>query len=163
LVLLDLPTRTRSAVPNLVLGFASPVRVPPLRAILALQNPFPFSWRASRSAQGEYADAVLLRSPSPEQASAALVAAGATRVAQLVDWLAARRRIATDPVRIEQLRAIDERVARGVRYAFWAWSASAVLVIVAKVTETWWALGLAFGSMGLGFLLDKRATARAEP
>jgi hypothetical protein len=162
LLLLDLPTRTRSAVPNLILGFASPVRVPPLRAILAFESPFPFTWRASRSAEGVYADGVLLRSPLPEQATAALVSSGATRVPELVTWLAGHRQVATDPVRIAQLRAADERFARGVRYGLWAWYAAAGLLIVAKVTETWWALALAFASMAVGFVLEKRTTASAE-
>jgi hypothetical protein len=162
LQLLDLPTRTQGADPNLVLGFARPVRVPPLRAILALQNPFPFSWRASRSVDGVFADGVLLRITSPQEAALVLESAGATRVPDVVTWLARYRQVATDPVRIAQLQAADETVFRRARYAFWAWSFAAVVLLVARITETWWALALAFAALGLGFALDKRASAAAE-
>ncbi|MDT7538417.1 MAG: hypothetical protein QOI82_2002 [Actinomycetota bacterium] len=162
IVLLDLPTKTQIAAPNLVLGFAQPVRVPPVRLILALQNPFPFSWRASRSTKGVYADGVILRSRSPREAASALESAGATRVPDLVTWLAARRRLVTDPVRIAQLAAEDAQLVRRSRLAFWAWLSAGALLLVAKVTETWWTFGLAFASVGLGFLLDHRKTASSE-
>jgi hypothetical protein len=103
--------------PTLLLLFATPQRVPPLRAISAFAPnvDLPFGWRSTRTDAGTSIDGALLRTPDPTAASRQLVAAGATGVTDPDQWLREHRERVMDPREAEQIIADDARRMRMAR------------------------------------------------
>jgi hypothetical protein len=121
----------------------------------------PFSWRESRSADGVTADAVLLRAPDPTHIARLLTAAGAESVTDPDAWLLEHREVATDPDRIEQLRAAEQTVARRSRIAMIAWGASTGLVVAARFFDSLWLLAAGGACAVTGFLMERSSRAGA--
>jgi hypothetical protein len=119
--------------PNLMLVFACPVEVPPLRASAA-ESKFvrlPFGYFSSRSARGVTVDGVLLAARDPEDAARRIADAGIEVVDDWREWLGRHPRDGTAPGRRE---TPHDRMLRGtVNTTVGALAALAVLVAVAAV------------------------------
>lgn len=135
LLLLDLPTKWQASAPDLVLVFTRPVRVPPLRGLLLLNNPLPVGWRATRSERGEHADGVLLRCPAPDALVEKLVAHGVRRAGDPLEWFAAHRATVQDPARIAVLAQEDEAMERAGKVGVWSWGIATAFAVVARFTD----------------------------
>jgi len=152
---LDLPTKWQYSSPNLMLLFHRPARVPPVRWLLALNNPLPLGFWASRSERGELVDAVLVRCVQLDVAVDNLVRVGAQRVAEPIDWLAQRRATASDPVRISELRRQDALADRASKISTTAWAAAAVFGIAGRITDNLYLLAGAGLAIAAGLALPR--------
>jgi hypothetical protein len=83
---------TRNSHPTLLLRFADPHRVPPLRLLAAFGRvgALGFKRRATRSSQGAWVDGVCLRAPDDAAAIEALGGAGVVVTEVPQDWVIAR-------------------------------------------------------------------------
>lgn len=90
------PRHVDTGPPNLLLVFAVPVRLPPLR-LLATQSHslLPFGYISTRAKAGVTVDGVFLRAVNPETALETLAAAGVEVTADWREWLRAHPRDAT--------------------------------------------------------------------
>lgn len=114
IVLPYLFTTGPATVPTLLLLFADPQRVPPLRgtAAWAPNLDLPFGWKSSRSPEGAFVDGVLLRASHPAEASRRLAEAGATEVHDPAQWMREHRDRIVDPFEVEQVIAEETREVR---------------------------------------------------
>jgi hypothetical protein len=123
----------RPPAPNLMLVFARPVRVPPLRASAA-ESEFvrlPFGYFSSRSARGATVDGVLLAARDPEDAMSRIAGAGIEVVDDWREWL---RRHPRDGTELGRRETPHERMLRGtVNTSVGTLAALAVLAVVAAV------------------------------
>ena len=121
---LDVPyvaTRSELAAPNVALLFRSALRVPPLPRF-GFSEPLPR--RASRSGEGLWLDGLQVEAVQPVEAVITLLAAGAERVLEPVEWLVARRSAVREPITLSRVSA-HQRVQR--------WEALALLISVATL------------------------------
>jgi hypothetical protein len=104
--------------PNLLLMFTEPQRVPPLRlgAALAPNTDLPFGYRSTRSSRGSHIDGVLLRARDPAALSRRILAAGAGRLGDPIQWLYEHRQVVTDTAEQDRL-AGRRRTGRRVQVA----------------------------------------------
>jgi hypothetical protein len=80
-----LRTTGNVGTPTLILLFKTPQRVPPLRRFNSVE--LPWTYRRSRSADGERADGIQLRAADPRAAVVSLAAAGAAVPERPLEWL----------------------------------------------------------------------------
>lgn len=121
---LDVPyvaTRSELAAPNVALLFRSTLRVPQLPRF-GFGEPLPR--RASRSRGGLWLDGLQVEAVQPVEAVITLLAAGAERVLEPVEWLVARRPVVREPITPSRVTA-HQRVQR--------WEALALLISVATL------------------------------
>jgi hypothetical protein len=144
-----LATTTSNMPANVMLLFATPQRIPPLRWGGAMTSGL--GRRASRSPQGVLVDGVALRAVRAQAAIDAVGGAGAERVADGDAWLRAHRETTRDPIALEQVSSIT----RGNRMLSVLTFCTLVLAGVARVfadrVNGWLPFALLGAVLVLGF------------
>ena len=140
--------------PTLMLLFARPQRVPPLRLATALAPniEMPWGYRSSRSERGDHADGITLRAVDSVTASEMLARAGATRATKPLTWLATRRPELVDPVANAPV-ARKLRWARRLRWVGFSLYLGAAPMAFFADRLAGWVFVLLGGLVGLGFVL----------
>ena len=150
----DFPTASTLVEGSLVLAFVRPVRVPPLRWVMAMSDnvDLPFGYFSSRRGEGAHVDAVRLRPADREAAAGALRLAGVRQVDDPLSWLSEHRALETDPEVISELQELDRRSEVRGRWFFRGAVLGFPLLVVARFTDDFrWAAvgGGAFGALWL--------------
>ena len=137
LVIADLPTAAAFVDGDLLLTFRRPVRVPALRWIMAMANnvDLPFGWFSTRSAEGARVDGVRLRALDLDDAVQRLARAGVTVVQNPGPWLAALRRVETDPAAIARIDAEEAQEGRWVWWSGAGWTVATLCWLVGAITD----------------------------
>lgn len=131
-----LPTTSPNVNPNIMLLFATPQRIPPLRRRGAMSSGL--GRRASRSPDGVLVDGVRLRAVAAREAIDTIAFAGAARVGDPDAWFAERRDTTSDPDVVAQVRSIMRRS----RVSVVAGMVGLVLLVVGRWlldhADAWW-------------------------
>jgi hypothetical protein len=150
----NFPTASALKDGNLLLLFREPVRAPPLRWYMALNNDvsFPFGFRESRSETGAWIDGALLRADDPRAACEELRRVGVTQVEAGIEWLGQHRELETDPEAQQAIQAEAEQEARGHRWRGLLWGAGWVLAVIGQWRDDFRFLGVALGLLAVAGL-----------
>jgi hypothetical protein len=158
---IDLPvmkTRGNFTTPNLTLLFKTPQRVPRLRPLAGAD--LPWTYRRSRSPQGETADGIQLQTSDPRGALEILAAAGAAVPERPLEWLrAARPELWKPALRAEVRRRRRQSTVMSVAAAILMFGSFGVLTLLGdNASNVAFVSVFALGSIGFVLLMlaDRR-------
>ncbi|CAJ59222.1 MULTISPECIES: hypothetical protein [Frankia] len=151
-------------LPNLLLMFTEPQRVPPLRLgpAMAPNSDLPFGYFSTRAERGAYVDGVKLRAENPSGLERLLLAAGATRFEDPVRWLHRHRQVITDAAdqeRITRRRVVGHRIQLAAAFV-WVPAVIGEEALIGEDGPLWailLLLAVIVGTLGLSVVGGRRA------